>query len=130
VLKDDKGNSPVELWEATGFAKDDRIPPRESSTDTFTLQMPESGAAKVRAALYYRSCDETMAAKAGVDVPTTTMVESIVPVYASAQQRSAALRAERSAEGEPWSPLLLLALGGLVLVLVTTAFMVVRSRRA
>ncbi|MDP2234662.1 MAG: hypothetical protein Q8K89_13575, partial [Actinomycetota bacterium] len=63
-------------------------------------------------------------------VPTTTMVESIVPVYASDKQRSAALRAERSADGETRSPLLLLALGGLALVVVTTTVMVVRSRRA
>ncbi|MDO9108308.1 MAG: hypothetical protein Q7U89_04865, partial [Coriobacteriia bacterium] len=130
VLKDAEGNSPVELWEATGFAKDDRIPPKESSIDTFAFQMPLSGAAKIKAALYYRSCDETMAAKAGVDVPTTTMVESIVPVYASEKQRSEALRAERSADGESRSPLLLLALGGLILVLVSATVMVVRSRRA
>lgn len=130
VLKDDKGNSPVELWEATGFAKDDRIAPRESSTDTFAFEMPESGVAKLRAALYYRSCDETMAAKAGVDVPTTTMVESIVPVYASEKLRSDALRAERAGDGETRSPLLLIALGGLLLVVATAAVMVVRARRA
>ncbi len=128
VLKDASGKYPVELWEAVAFQKDDRIPPKGTAKDTFTFKMPEGGASQVKAALYYRSCTEEMATKAGVEIPTTTMVESVVPVFASEEQRSEALAAENSDEGESSSSLSVVVLGGLALVIGVTVFMLMRAR--
>lgn len=123
VLKDAAGNSPVELWDAVAFEKDDRIPPQGSSSDTYRFEMPEGGPVEIRAALYYRSCSEEMAAKAGVDIPTTTMVEFAQPVYASEKQRADAMKGD--GPGVPPGILALIALG----VLVGTASAVAVTRR-
>ena len=82
VLKDAAGNHPVYLWDAVGVQSDDRIPPRESTSDEYSFAMADS-AVTVRAALYYRSCSEEVAEKAGVEIPTTTMVEVTRTVYSS-----------------------------------------------
>lgn len=72
-LKDAKGNHPVELWDAVGIHRDDRIPPMKSVASTYEFTMPEDKPVTVRATLYYRSVPEELAEKAGVEVPTTTM---------------------------------------------------------
>lgn len=82
VLKDAAGNYPVYLWDAVGVQSDDRIPPRESTSNEYTFAMAE-GAVTVKAALYYRTCSEEVAKKAGVEIPTTTMAEVTKTVYSS-----------------------------------------------
>ncbi len=98
ILRDAEGNSPVELWDAVAIEHDDRIPPRESVTDTFEFQMPESDQVEVAATLYYRSCSEEMAEKAGVDIPTTTMAQVTKAVFATEEARAAAAVAEAGDE--------------------------------
>ncbi len=82
VLKDAAGNYPVYLWDAVGAHSDDRIPPRESTSNQYSFPMSE-GAVTVKAALYYRSCSEEIAKKSGVEIPTTTMAEVTRTVYSS-----------------------------------------------
>ncbi len=95
VLRDDKGNYPVELWEATAVQSDDRIPPKGSVEATYTFAMPEGvTTAKLTAALYYRSAPEEFAAKAGVDNPVTTMAQASSSVWASEEARAAAQEPE------------------------------------
>lgn len=89
ILKDEKGNHPVELWDAVGIHSDDRIPPRGSSTDEVAFTMPDAPVT-VRATLYYRSAPEEMAKAAGVEIPTTVMAKAEKVVYTSAEQRSRA----------------------------------------
>jgi hypothetical protein len=89
VLEDAKGNHPVELWDAVGIYKDDRIPPRGSSTDEVAFTMPD-GAVTLSAVLYYRSAPEEMAKAAGVEIPTTEMAKAEKVVYTSAEEKSKA----------------------------------------
>lgn len=89
VLKDADGNHPVQLWDAAAFHTDDRIPPRESTSNEYSFPMPE-GAVNVTAALYYRSCSEEMAKKAGVEIPTTTMASVVKTVYPTAEAKAVA----------------------------------------
>ena len=93
VLKDKDGKSPAQLWEAAGVQSDDRIPPRESVTATYTVAMP-AGAEKttLKAALYYRSVPDELAKEAGVQNPVTEMAGATQPVFAS----EAAMAAEGS----------------------------------
>jgi hypothetical protein len=93
VLKDARGAFPVELWDAVAVQKDDRIPPRESVSDSYRFSMSEDGPVEVSAALYYRSASERLARKAGVDVPTTLMARVSGNVFGS---RKAAADFERS----------------------------------
>jgi hypothetical protein len=90
VLKDEKGRFPVELWEAAAIESDDRIPPRESVTSTFTVTMP-AGADKatLKAALYYRSLPDDLAKESGVENPVTEMVSSTQPVFSSEEAMAA-----------------------------------------
>jgi hypothetical protein len=112
VLKDAEGKYPVELWEAVAFHSDDRIPPRESTSNEYAFTMG-TGPVTVEAALSYRSCSEEMAAKAGVEIPTTIMTSAKRQVFASAQQKTEALEAEMETEeaesggpGVPWALIL------------------------
>jgi len=90
VLKDKDGNSPAELWEAAAVASDDRIPPRESVTSTFTVAMPANAEqASLTAALYYRSLPDDLATEAGVDNPVTEMASAAQPVFASEEAMAA-----------------------------------------
>lgn len=89
ILKDAKGNHPVELWDAVAIHSDDRIPPKGSSTDEVAFTMPDA-AVTVRAALYYRSAPEEMAKKAGVEIPTTEMASAERVVYTSADEKAKA----------------------------------------
>jgi len=91
ILQDDKGNAPVELWEATKIKSDDRIAPRESATYSYAFAMPEgSSATSVTAALYYKSAPDELAEKAGVKNPVTEMAAASSAVYADEAARAAA----------------------------------------
>jgi len=129
VLKDASGKSPVELWEAVGIEKDDRIPPQGSSTDTFSFTMPESGTAKISAALYYRSCSEDMAEAAGVEIPITTMAETFVPVYDSADAQDDAI-AEQNRSGSGTPPLFIVFWGIVAFAVIGSAVVAIRKRIA
>lgn len=128
TLMDAKGNSPAELWEAVAIATDDRIPPKESVTDTFTLTMPKDPEITLAATLYYRSCDEETAKKAGVEIPTTTMASVTKVVYGSEEAKAAAAKDARNGmRGGSWTPLVaVLAVGGVAAIV---GFAVVRGRR-
>lgn len=125
VLKGADGSYPVELWDAVGFQKDDRIPPKGSSTDTYSFTMPTNGPAEIHAALYYRSASETMAKAAGVELPTTTMAELSATVYGSESDKAAALRAQNS-DGSGLPPLLLVLLGGLAFAIIGAVVVLIR----
>ena len=129
ILKDAEGNSPVELWEAVAFESDDRIPPRESVTDTFEVTMPEGGEVTLSAALYYRSASEEMAEKAGVEIPTTTMVEMTTAVYGSEEIAAEASRVEAGQAGGGNGGALIWAIGGLAAAIAFAAFFVMRGRK-
>lgn len=88
VMRDEAGEFPAEMWDAVAIHSDDRIPPRESTSNEYDFPMAQ-GAVTVKAALYYRSCSEEIAAKAKVDVPTTTMAEVTKVVYPSAEAMAA-----------------------------------------
>ncbi|MCX8007844.1 MAG: cytochrome c family protein [Coriobacteriia bacterium] len=128
VLKDAKGNHPVELWDAVAIHSDDRIPPKGSSTDTIAFAMPNA-AVTVRAALYYRSAPEEMAKKAGVEIPTTEMAKVEKAVYASADEkaRAAAPPAPPSGAGAggllTWIAAAAVLVGGIV-----AGFLIARKR--
>ena len=100
VFKDDSGKFPAEIWEASGVQSDDRIPPRESTSNDYAFTMA-TGPVTVTAALYYRSASEEFAKATGVDVPTTTMVTATKTVYASAEQKAEAVgEGGEGAEGD------------------------------
>lgn len=86
-LEDAEGNAPVELWDAVAIHSDDRIPPKESTSNEYSFAMT-GDAVTVTAALYYRSCTEEVAQKAGVEIPTTTMAEVTRTVYSSAEAQA------------------------------------------
>lgn len=93
ILRDEAGNAPVELWEASEIESDDRIPPKESITETYEFDMGSGvDQATVTAALYYQSATDEFAAKAGVENPTTTMVSAKQQVFSSEEARAASLR--------------------------------------
>ena len=122
VLEDKSGNYPVELWDATTIHSDDRIPPKESVSNDYGFEMAK-GPVTVTAALYYRSVPEELAAKAGIDVPTTTMVSVTKTVYSSAAEKASAQDASESTEqiGLPvwaWGALAAAAGVGVVAVIV------------
>ena len=112
VLANDKGEGPVELWEAASIKSDDRIAPRQSTSNDYAFAMGD-GPVTVEATLYYRSCSEEMAEKAGVDVPTTVMVSAKKAVYASDEQLTDSTAEAWSGEGSG-SGLLGLAIIGLI----------------
>jgi hypothetical protein len=114
-LKDDKGNHPVELWDATGVYSDDRIPPQKSVTDSYTFKMP-AGAEKsdVVAALYYKSAPDELAEKAKVENPVTEMASAKQVVYASneAKVAEASRPTDEPAQGGlPWTTIIAVLVG-------------------
>lgn len=131
ILQDATGKSPVELWEAVSFKIDDRIPPKQSVTDAFEFTMPDSGQVELKAALYYRSCSEEMAEKAGVAVPTTTMAEVTAASYATQEFKEAANRVEpgRADDGQG-NPALIWAIVGLLIAVAVVVLFVMRARKA
>lgn len=102
ILQDDAGNAPVELWEATSIKSDDRIPPKESVSEGFSVSLP-AGTDKgtVTAALNYRSVGDELATKAGVKNPVTTMAQASSQVFVSEAVRDAAAETPADATGEP-----------------------------
>lgn len=106
ILQDDKGNAPVELWEATKIKSDDRIGPRESVTYSYAFTMPEGAtAASVTATLNYKSAPDELAEKAGVENPITQMVVASSAVYAddtAARQAAAPAETEGGSTAPRW----------------------------
>ena len=129
VLKNAEGEYPVELWDAVEFHSDDRIPPKESTSNEYAFPMA-TGAVTVKAALYYRSCSEEMAEKAGVEIPTTTMAEVTKTVYPSAEAAAAADdEADVSEEGEGGGSTTWLLLAAAGLAAGTIALVLLRKKR-
>lgn len=130
VFEDADGNYPVEMWDAVDFHSDDRIPPRESVEETWDVVMPDSGPLTLTATLYYRSCTEEFAEKAGVDVPTTTMTSAQTVLFTSEAERQEALQLEPGqASGFPGDRHLLWMLVGAVVVIAAGLVLAVRLGR-
>lgn len=135
VMKDEAGDFPAEMWDAAAIHTDDRIPPRESTSNEYSFPMAQ-GAVTVKAALYYRSCSEELAAEAKVDVPTTTMAEVTKVVYPSAEaMEAAAAEEDQSAEtpgesGSGLDPIVVLAIAAGVIAAAAVAFGVIKRRSA
>lgn len=129
VLKDAKGKGPVELWDATGVLSDTRLPAKGSKDFEYEFTMPEGADnLAVSAALYYRSCSEELAKKAGVDVPTTEMAMVSAAVFPS-EKLAAAGSLDRPSEGATAG--VILGVGLLALVAVfAVVFLRERTRRA
>ncbi|MCK8115166.1 multiheme c-type cytochrome [Anaerosoma tenue] len=134
IMEDADGNHPAEMWDAVAIYSDDRIPPQESTSNEYSFPMA-SGPVTVKAALYYRSCSEEIADKAGVDVPTTTMAEVTEVVYSSAEAAEADEDVEEpEADEEPveadtgLGTVELLLIGAGVLVLGIAIYLITRSR--
>jgi hypothetical protein len=125
VLKDKDGKYPVELWDATTIHSDDRIPPRESVSNSYDFEMSD-GLVTVTAALYYRSAPEELAAKAGVDVPTTTMVSATKTVYSSAEEKA---NAQDASEPEQQTGIPVWVWGAVVAVGLVAVAAILYSRR-
>lgn len=119
VLANEEGEGPVELWEAASIKSDDRIAPRQSTSNEYAFGMG-AGPVTVEAALYYRSCPEEMAEKAGIEVPTTLMASAKQTVYASAEQRAELIAEQTSGEGSS-SGLLGLAIIAIITVITAVA---------
>jgi hypothetical protein len=126
ILADGEGNAPVELWEAEAIASDDRIPPRESVTDAFEYTMPEGGEIELAATLYYRSAPEEMAEKAGVELPTTTMVQSTMGVFGSEEVMAEAGTPDEGGDGGGTNLLFVLVV--LIAAAAAIGFLVLRRR--
>jgi hypothetical protein len=135
-LKDAKGNHPVELWDAVGVYKDDRIPPREAISEPIEFAMPAKGSVKITAALYYRSASEEFAKKAGVELPTTLMASAEKAIFTSQADLNAATGGtvesskQAAASTDSNLPLVLSAVGLLAVVGVLGFQAVMRRRRA
>jgi hypothetical protein len=128
VLKDADGNAPVELWEAVDFESDDRIPPKESVTDTFEFTMPDDGEVALEATLYYRSCSEEMAEEAGVEIPTTTMYSVQQAVWGSEDQKAEGTTPDASGSGGS-NLLMYLVIGAIVGAAAVFVIWLVRRNR-
>ncbi len=130
VLKGADGSYPVEMWDAVGIQSDDRIPPRESTSNDYSFPMA-TGAVTVKATLYYRSCSEEMAEKAGVEIPTTTMAEVTKTVYPTAEAKAAGDAAADDAEeddGGPGGSTWLLVVAAAAAVAAVTAILMRRKK--
>ncbi|MGB4581350.1 MAG: multiheme c-type cytochrome [Coriobacteriia bacterium] len=132
VLKGADGSYPVEMWDAAGIQSDDRIAPRESTTNDYSFPMA-TGAVTVKATLYYRSCPEEMAEEAGVEIPATTMAEVTKTVFPTAESKDAGDAAaeaggDAGAEGGPGA-LLWIAIGAAVVAVAAAAVVLTRKKR-
>jgi hypothetical protein len=128
VLKDAKGNHPVELWDAAGVYSDDRIPPQGASTLAFPLPKT-SGPVSVVASLLYRSASEDFASSAHVTLPTTLMASArqdiaAAPGYVSQPAPSATVSGPNPFVAGATCIGLLAVMAGMLGLLVT------RSRKA
>ncbi len=128
VLKGADGKGPVQFWDAVGVLRDTRLPAGASKAFEYQVSMPDaSEKVTVTAALYYRSCSEELAKKAGVDVPTTEMAKVEQAVFAS---EGAAVEGElgQSPEAATGGLILALGVGALIAVLVGFGLLARRGR--
>lgn len=129
VFQDDKGNAPVQMWEATGKKSDDRIPPRQSITETYELTMPDEKVVEVKAALYYQSASDEFAKKAGVENPTTTMASATSSVYPSDEARKASvLEANQGRSSMGGGIMLTLVVSGVIAAFVAVVLIMLNVR--
>lgn len=137
-FEDAEGKHPVEIQDAVGIAKDDRIPPMESITETYALTLPAGvEAADLRARLLYKSAPDELAKRAGVENPTTTMAEAVQRIFATeaAQAaddggpRSADATAASGAGGSSAPAAQWICAGLLVVAVLLSIVVVVRARR-
>ncbi len=130
-LEDKNGKFPVELWDAVKVHSDDRIPPRQSTTSTFTIELPDGvESANLKAALYYRSLPGELAKESGVDNPTTEMTAAESMVYASpAAFKAAASTLVPPAEDPGSSSMTWIVAAGILAVVGVLIYAVVASRR-
>jgi hypothetical protein len=129
ILEDAEGNSPAELWDAATIKSDDRIPPKESVTETYAFKMPDGVEhAKLTAALFYKSATDEFAAKAGVENPTTEMAAATQDVFASEEARADAAQLEGGGSFDSWN--LAVAIAGLALIIGLVVFFSRRSRKS
>lgn len=90
VLRDAKGNYPVELWNATDIHSDDRIAPMESAVVTFTASLPSgTDSGQIVARLLYKATGDELAEQSGTKNPSTTMAEATQVIYTSAAAKAA-----------------------------------------
>ncbi len=131
ILQDDKGNAPVELWEATKIKSDDRIPPKGSVTATYTFEMPQgTDATTLTAALYYKSAPDELAKKAGVENPTTEMAAATLPVYGTQAAKDAAAQEDVKQDSGFDMLNLAIALAALVVIAGIIVFFVRQSKKS
>ncbi len=130
ILQDDEGNAPVELWEATKIKSDDRIPARESVTETYRVTLPDGvEAATLEAALRYRSTDDELPKKAGTKNPVTDMAVQTTQVYANEAAQQAASKQDVNQGESRDSMNLAIALVGLAVIAGIIVLVVVKSRK-
>ena len=124
VLKDAAGKYPAEIWNAVAVQSDDRIPPKESVSSTYELEMTTTDAVSVEAVLNYKSFPDDMAKKAHVRNPVTEMARATQVVYGTPVDLR---RATWMSQGPPgW---LIYCVVGLVVILVALGFTFARRRR-
>jgi len=105
ILKDAKGNAPVELWEAVAIESDDRIPPKGSSVETVTIELPSAEASvTLTAELKYKSLPDDLAKGAGVPNPTTVMASAKTQIFGSAEAARAGAAAPAPTPNESKAP--------------------------
>jgi hypothetical protein len=127
ILEDEKGNAPVELWEAVAIKSDDRIPPKESVSEQYTFTMPEGvERSKLTAALLYKSAPDEFAEKAQVENPTTQMAVASQDVFISDEAKAAAMELQGSESFDGWNMAVIIA--GLAAVFGLVVFFVYRGR--
>jgi len=104
-MQDAAGNHPVEMWNAVAVFSDDRIPPRESVSETYAFGMPaDAEKSTIVAVLNYRSMPDELAKKAGVENPVTEMASARTPVFASEDAKKGQPATEETATPEPAKP--------------------------
>ncbi len=130
-LADKAGKFPVELWEAEKIHSDDRIAPKESTTSTFTIELPAGDEqTKLTAALNYRSLPEELAKESGVDNPTTVMTSAESMVYGSEAAVKAAVNTDLPDREDPGAGgLLWIVLAGIVVIVGLLVYALVAGRR-
>ena len=105
VMQDAEGNHPVEMWNAVAVFSDDRIPPRESVSETYAFGMPaDAEKATVVAVLNYRSVPDELAQQAGVENPVTEMAAARIPVFASEEIKKGKPATEETPTPAPAEP--------------------------
>ena len=140
-FKDAKGKHPVEIQDAVGVAKDDRLPPMKPVAQAYKLTLPAGvDAVDVRARLLYKSVPDELATRAGVKNPTTTMAEASKRVFSTEAAKAADAEKTQSTDesgtaggdeggSSPTVPLLICS-GLLLLAVGLSVAVVIRSRRS